>query len=393
MFNSKKHVAVKFFFLLLVVSMVLLPATGSSLPVFAQESLSDLQQKQKELQNQKDATDKRLEELKDDITKQEQYRDQINEKIQTVQSQIDTMALEINMLNQRISDANDKIAVKQESINENFALLKERLKALYMVGDDSTLAMLLDSKSVVEYAQKEMAIKAVTKHDTQLIELLSDTIDSIQEDVNKINADKETLSENKKKQDSYHTELTNLYAEAQRLLAEAQNEEEAVVANSEQLGAQMEENEAAIKALEEEIKKASGGSTANLAGTGYEGTGNFCWPIPGYTMISCYYGDGGHRGIDVCGSGIYGKAIVAADSGYVSYAGWNDSYGYCVFIDHGNGYETRYAHMSALGTTTGAYVSKQAVIGYVGSTGNSTGPHLHFEVIFGGSTTNPFNYF
>ena len=90
----------------------------------------------------------------------------------------------------------------------------------------------------------------------------------------------------------------------------------------------------------------SGGSYDS--GVGYIGTGSFVWPMPGYTYITCYYGDGGHRGIDIAGGGIYGKPIVAADGGKVIYSAWMDSYGYCVFIDHGNGYSTRYAHASAL---------------------------------------------
>lgn len=77
----------------------------------------------------------------------------------------------------------------------------------------------------------------------------------------------------------------------------------------------------------------SGGSYDS--GVGYIGTGSFVWPMPDYTYITCYYGDGGHRGIDIAGGGIYGKPIVAADGGKVIYSDWMDSYGYCVFIDHG----------------------------------------------------------
>ena len=80
--------------------------------------------------------------------------------------------------------------------------------------------------------------------------------------------------------------------------------------------------------------------------------------MPGYTYITCYYGDGGHRGIDIAGGGIYGKPIVAADGGKVIYSDWMDSYGYCVFIDHGNGYSTRYAHASALACSVGDTVSR-----------------------------------
>ena len=93
------------------------------------------------------------------------------------------------------------------------------------------------------------------------------------------------------------------------------------------------------------------------SGVGYIGTGSFVWPMPGYTYITCYYGDGGHRGIDIAGGGIYGKPIVAADGGKVIYSDWMDSYGYCVFIDHGNGYSTRYAHASALACSVGDTVS------------------------------------
>ncbi len=75
------------------------------------------------------------------------------------------------------------------------------------------------------------------------------------------------------------------------------------------------------------------------------------------------------------------------------YAGWNDSYGYCVFIDHGNGYETRYAHMSELAVETGDLIEQSQVVGYVGSTGNSTGPHLHFETIYYGELQDPMGFF
>ena len=127
--------------------------------------------------------------------------------------------------------------------------------------------------------------------------------------------------------------------------------------------------------------------------SGYIGTGQLCVADAGVTPTSPAIRRRRHRGIDIAGGGIYGKPIVAADGGKVIYSDWMDSYGYCVFIDHGNGYSTRYAHASALACSVGDTVSPGQTIAYVGSTGNSTGPHLHFEVIYYGSTTNPFNYF
>ena len=118
----------------------------------------------------------------------------------------------------------------------------------------------------------------------------------------------------------------------------------------------------------------------------------FLWPMPGYDYITCDFGSG-HRGIDIAGKGIYGEPITAADGGTVTYSAWMNSYGYCVFIDHGNGYTTRYAHASALNCTAGDTVIPGQTIAYVGSTGNSTGPHLHFEILYDGVLQDPFDYF
>ncbi len=107
--------------------------------------------------------------------------------------------------------------------------------------------------------------------------------------------------------------------------------------------------------------------------------------------ISAYWGDGrGHRGIDMAGD--IGVAIFASKAGKVVSAGYSGNYGYCVVIDHGNGYQTRYAHASALCVRTGATVSQGQQIAKVGNTGRSTGPHLHFEILKNGSQINPSPY-
>ncbi len=354
------------------------------------QTLEELQEQQDALQAQKEAVDLKLEELRRDVEQKKAYRDTLYQQIDTVQGQLDLLRRQIDDLNAQISDSEDKIAEKQESIGRNMDLLKERIRALYVTGEASTLAMILNSRDLVDLTEKAQFLRAVTRHDQELIDALSGQLEEIRGDLEKISADKETLSRHKKELDSKGAELTQLYSEAQRLVDDAENEELNAKTNSEILGSRMEENEEAIAQLEEELRRQNAG---NLDGPGYVGTGSFIWPMPGYTYLTCYFGEGGHRGIDIAGGDIYGKAIVAADSGTVTYAGWNDSYGWCVFIDHGNGYETRYAHMSELGAQTGAAVEQGQIIGYAGSTGNSTGPHLHFEVIAGGGLTDPMGYF
>lgn len=357
------------------------------------ETLSELKERQEELAAEKAQIDDRLEELSDDISKKKEYRDEINAQILVLQEEIDILKQQIKLLNEKIYIAEDAIAQQQSGIDDSYDLLKERIRALYISGDSSTLTILLDSENFLDYMEKARILQAVTEHDSQLIDTLTEKREGIQAELDTITADKETLSDKKKQEDQKCAELGELYEQAQRLVLEAEDAQSAAAANSDLLSTQIESTETAIAELEDEIKAQYGNGAVNLGGTGYEGTGNFIWPMPGYTYITCYYGDGGHRGIDIAGGDIYGKAIVAADSGFVEYAGWNDSYGYCVFINHGNGYETRYAHMSSLGTSAGSYINSGETIGFVGSTGNSTGPHLHFEVIYGGSTTNPFNYF
>ncbi len=140
----------------------------------------------------------------------------------------------------------------------------------------------------------------------------------------------------------------------------------------------------------------SSGSSGGSSGGGRVPTGRFTWPVPGVKHVSSYYGMRWgklHKGIDISTSGIYGRTVVAAASGKVTRAGWFSSYGYCVDIQHSNGYLTRYAHLSKISVSKGQYVSAGQAIGKVGNSGNSTGPHLHFEIRLNGSTKNPMNYY
>ena len=123
--------------------------------------------------------------------------------------------------------------------------------------------------------------------------------------------------------------------------------------------------------------------------------GELCWPLPGHTYISCHFGEvdafgnAGHRGTDIPAP--EGTPILAAHSGTVLVSGWNDSYGNQVLLDNGAGLSTRYAHMTATAVTAGETVTAGQVIGYVGSTGDSTGNHLHFEVMQNGVRVNPMD--
>ena len=162
---------------------------------------------------------------------------------------------------------------------------------------------------------------------------------------------------------------------------------------------------AARQASGEGGEGAEGGSATGDLGLnpgGATGTGSLSWPAPFSTRVTSRYGtrsdpftgeSRSHSGIDIDGYGCEGSAVTAADSGTVITASYSDGYGNYIIIDHGNGMQTLYAHMSGLAVGEGSSVSKGQTIGYVGSTGRATGTHLHFEVFVGGSRTDPASYF
>lgn len=125
--------------------------------------------------------------------------------------------------------------------------------------------------------------------------------------------------------------------------------------------------------------------------TGAVGTGGFVWPTTSRQISGYNYDPVVHPAIDIGGS--IGNAIYATDSGVVVYAGWSDyGYGYLIVVDHGNGWQSAYAHLSSVGVGCGQSVFQGSVIGGLGSTGNSSGPHLHFELVYNGAKLNPLNF-
>ena len=379
---------------LLAALLLVLPGQGA----FA-ATLQELQQEQTRLEQEKEENDAKLAELKADQSKQQEYKNMLDAQVQNLQSQIDGLNAQISGLDASISEKDAAIAEKQANIDRDVETLKERLCAIYMMGDASTLEIILQSESVIDMAQKVELLNMITEHDTKLIQQLSADMEAIAAERQEIEGQKEEVADARSELESRRTELASVQAEADRVLQELNQSVAAVQEESERIAKEKAE---ADQAVDDWLKdyyasQAQGGSSGS---GGYTSTGNFTWPVPGFTRLTTQFQEwtygGYHRGIDIASTGgrsIYGAPIVAADSGKVIKAGWNNSYGNCVYIDHGGGYVTRYAHASSLAVSQGQTVTKGQTIAYVGNTGDSFGAHLHFEVILNGNLQNPMNYF
>ena len=366
-------------------------------------SLTELQQEQAKLEQEQEENDAKLASLKADQSKQQEYKDALDAQMQNLQSQIDGLNTQINGLDASIEEKNTAIAEKQKNIDEDVETLKERLCAIYMMGDASTLEILLQSESVIDMAQKVELLNIITEHDTKLIAQLTADMESIADEKAEIESEKEQVAAARTELESKGSELASVQAEAERVLEELNQSVASVQAESDRIAEEKAQASAEIDQwwkdyyaqLAAQNNSSSGGSSSGSIGSGgYVSTGNFTWPVPGFTNISCGYSSG-HKAIDISGGGrtIYGTPIVAADSGKVVTATYHYSYGNYVMIDHGGGYSTLYAHASSLAVSVVQTVTKGQTIAYVGSTGNSTGPHLHFEVRVNGNRQNPFNWF
>lgn len=408
-----------------VLAMALLVSTNVFATTTAEYDAQISEIKEKQAQNEAEAEElnAQLESLRSETADAQAYQETLVAQIENYQESIDLARERIDELNSSISTLEDEIEKADAEYADTFEQLKVRLNALYTSGGElTTLEILLDSTSLYDFSVRSEAIQGVTRHDKQLMEEIKAYMLQTQEQRDELSVQKEELAEQKKDLESKQSELQVLEEENQRLIEElqlqsaeaenliAENEAESqdYLAQLDSLIAQRSEQAAREEAerqqaLENQQNQGGGSSDAGSSSSGSSGSSNdssvlntgdlsFSWPLAGYGYgsITQYYGNNGHMGLDV---GIpYGTPIYAAESGQVISAEYHWSWGNNVLIWHNGTYSTRYAHCSSLAVSAGEYVQKGQVIGYAGSTGNSTGNHLHFEVYQNGSRVDPLNF-
>ena len=262
---------------------------------------------------------------------------------------------------------------------------------MYESGETTYLDVLLSSRNIVEFISGYYLISEIVQYDNELIK--------------EVGEKKDELEIKKAKLEKEETEVKLLKAKREQTTVILQNtitmqQEEANKLNEQEKKLQQEIS--AYKVEQAQIDAAIIQATNNTIGKDIQYTGGtMLWPVAiSGTVITSYFGTREHpiqgivkqhTGIDI-GNATYGSPVVAAEDGVVTYAGWLGGYGNCVMINHGNGIVTLYGHGQKILTELHKEVKKGDLIMEVGSTGNSTGPHLHFEVRVNGTSVQPLNY-
>ncbi|MDO5331965.1 MAG: peptidoglycan DD-metalloendopeptidase family protein, partial [Bacillota bacterium] len=298
----------------------------------------------------------------------------------------------INKLNKNINETKEKInvtlaelAVLEEQIATQDDDLNQRLRTMYKNGSIGMLSVLLGSKSMSDFLTNMEMVKRIYNSDAQLLADMQVAYDSVIDKKQQLSDLKDSLVA---QQETATNAKASLSASEEKLAAQ----KKAVESDNKALEAQIDELNAEADRLVAEILKLQGNDA-------YAG-GQMCWPSKSSTRITSNFGNRLHpilkvyklhTGIDI--GAAKGTDIIAANSGKVIKAAYNaGGYGYYVMIDHGGGIVTLYAHSSKLLVNVGDIVVRGQTIALVGSTGNSTGPHIHFEVRVNGQYVDPLGY-
>ena len=350
------------------------------------DDISDAKKKQQELEQQKNTAEAEKSELSSEL-------DSIVSKMEKTQSDLTAKETEIN-------DAETELVTAKANEDDQYQTMKLRIKYMYENGSNEFLEILMEANSIADLLNKAEYINKISKCDRELLVEYEDTRKDVE---NRENALKKEYAELESLQD----ELAGEQANVEKLLADKNiqidNLTSEISSNADKLkqliaAAQAAQAAAAAQASASSGTSSSGGSGNTSSNASASGTGSLTHPVPGAAITSGFGGrvaptagaTTGHDGIDY-GAG-YGAAVYAADSGTVITAQYNSARGNYIVINHGNGMQTWYQHLSSMNVTVGQTVARGQVIGNVGTTGISTGPHLHFEVHVGGVPVNPLNY-
>lgn len=390
--------------------------------VSAEDSISDLEQQLQQLEQENQKYQKILDDTKSDIAEKEEYKSALVSKVQVLDEKIAVTREKISSLNDDIKEKQDAYDKGLSEVEDQFDALANRLRILYMSGNATDLEIIFGAKDFSDLIDKMELVKSLANSDKELISEIQTKLDELSTKKKSLEADKKDLETQQASLKSDQDEFNKLISDNDEILknlyasnSEAQNSLESAALQSDEIEAKISQYYAAQKAAAEHAAQASqsssssGSSSSGSSSVIVPSGSGFAWPTPGFVSRSSEWFEDrevyNHGGIDIAGAGIMGTPVVAAADGTVvatnsscthnwgkSYScGCGGGYGNYVMISHAGGKMTVYGHLTSLTVSTGQTVSRGQVIGYVGSTGNSTGPHLHYECRLNGVRYNPMS--
>ena len=397
--TKKRIISILMCIVVVAVTVLSTPATASAVTeesIKAKENqISQAKKERDSLKNAKtdlEKVKKQLEQSKADLNK---YITQLDGQLTEIQEKIDDLKNQIEEKEKQIEQTTKELIEAEAIQKAQYEAMKKRIKFMYERGDNLYFELLIESGTFSDMLNKAEYIEMLSEYDRMKLNEYIATTELIKLTKEALEEEKETLSETKA---AVEEEEKNLQAlmdskanELSKVKSDISNKESAIA----EYEAEIKAENAAIAALEREV---AADKAALYSRYTYDG-GMFTWPCPSYTRISDNYGmrmhptlgvQKMHNGIDLAAPS--GSAILAAYKGTVVAADYNSSMGNYIMINHGGGLYTIYMHCSSLGVSKGQDVSAGTRIGAVGSTGRSTGPHLHFGVRLNGAYVSPWNY-
>jgi len=368
-----------------------------------QSEIDALQAQRNTLKQQQSQLQSTISSLKGQQNATVELKTALDEKNTLTLQQVQNLQEQIDLHESLISQKSEEIDEAQEVADEQRERYKVRLRIMEENGKYNYMEVLFGANSIGEFLSLIDDIGDIMKSDKALEQAYLDSVQELKDLKAEYEAAQEELKVKKTDLEELSAQLKADIAEAEALIASLQSD---INANSSQLStlaAQSEDMDSEIAALRKQLaaEEAAKKAQQQPSSTTVVATGSLMWPsyttyvssAYGYRIHPIYGTYKFHGGVDIAAS--YGTAIWAANSGTVvtSSDGWNGGYGNYIVINHGNGTQTLYAHMSSRAVSVGQTVTKGQVIGYVGSTGASTGAHIHFEVWNNGSRVNPMSYF
>ncbi len=321
------------------------------------------------------------EKLKKSINTKKAYRANILEQWNLLQSQMNILTERMNLLNQEIASKQARMNEIQQNMDENMSRLGERLKAIYKAGDVPELAIFLNVQNFEDLLDKADMVQKLSRYDADLIDELNENRAQIEQEKVGLEGRKKEVEDSKSVLDAKVEALNKIKRENDQIANELLRRES-------KLRAQISANEARKRSLQNDIFN----GPARNANHFTKRNGRYAWPVPGRRNISSGWGGRRrHNGIDIPGPA--GTPIVATADGVVveanSSSRWGHGWGYYVLVLHDDGKKTIYAHLSRVLARPGQRVQAGQIVGNMGSTGHSTGNHLHFGVMVNGRWVNP----